>query len=280
VFEAIEKKPYADGLRTAVLAPLGMAESTVRPREALARPHALGHILEGGALRTQRTPANDTRIWPAGYLWTSAADMSHALSALLSEGRVEGLPGLPATVIARVSRPHTPMPNVFVGGQYGYGLMIYRDRGTLMYEHGGTLPGFSSILRVAPERRVGLAILANLDNAPLRRVAGSVMAKALGLPDQSPPVRQETAVTVEEMKPFLGRYTNRGSAELMVRDGRVMLSLDDSPPLAVSRIGDDRYLARPKPDIAGPEFVLRPSTNTTPPFLHLALWAYVPPRTQ
>ena len=100
--------------------------------------------------------------------------MSRALSALMSQGRVTGRRGLPPTVDRDASAaPHAPMPNIFAGGQYGYGLMIARDRDMLFYEHGGTLPGFSSILRIAPERRLGIAILTNLDNAPLRRVAQS-----------------------------------------------------------------------------------------------------------
>jgi hypothetical protein len=79
------------------------------------------------------------------------------------------------------------------------------------------------------------------------------------------------------MKPLLGRYLNRGSAELLARDGQVMLSLDDSPPFAVTRIGVNRYLARPKPEIAGPEFVLEPATKDAPAYLHFALWAYTRP---
>jgi hypothetical protein len=82
-------------------------------------------------------------------------------------------------------------------------------------------------------------------------------------------------VTPEELQPLLGRYVNRGSAELLVRDGQVMLSLDDGPPLAVSRIGPNRYLARPKPGVPGPEFVLQPATKDAPAYLHFALWAFV-----
>src|SRR4029079_12031221 len=144
-------------------------------------------------------------------------DMSLALSALMAKGRVKDRLGLSPAVVSTVSSPHSPMPNVFVGGHYGYGLMIARDRGMLFYEHGGTLPGFSSILRIAPERRLGIAILANLANAPLRRIAQVVMAKALSLPELTTPARRESPVTPEEMTPLLGRYVNRGSAELLVR---------------------------------------------------------------
>lgn len=273
--ESMSRKGFAEALRASTLGPLGMELSTIRLSEALARPHGVGHRLDGEATTAIRPPANDTRIWPAGYLWNHATDMSRALSALINEGRVSGHRGLPATIIDRVTSPQAPMPNVFVGGHYGYGLMIARDRGVLIYEHGGTLPGFSSILRIAPERRLGIAILTNLDNAPLRRIAQVVTTKALGLPDAPPPARQEPAVTAAEMKPLLGRYENRGTAELAIRGGEVVLLLDDGPPLTVTRVGVNRYLARPKPGAPGPEFVVQPPTNGAPGYLHLGLWAYV-----
>jgi CubicO group peptidase (beta-lactamase class C family) len=271
--EAIRRQPFADALADTTLDPLGMAGSTLRPAVARARPHAVGHRLDAATVVTLPTPVNDTRIWPSGYLWTNADDLSRALTALLHEGRLPGHQGLALSVIRRVSQPHTPMPNVFVGGHYGYGLMIARDRGTLIYEHGGTMPGFSSMVRMAPERGLGLAILTNLDNAPLRRVAQSVMATTLGLPDLVPPARTETPVTADEMKPLLGRYENRSSADLAVGDGRVVLVLDGGPAMTVTRIGEHRYLARPAPDVAGPEFVVQQAANGVP-YLHLALWAY------
>ena len=215
---------------------------------------------------------NDTSIWPAGYLWTTAAEMLNPLR-MLATGALDR-PGVPATVVGRMSAPHTPLPNVFAGGHYGYGLMLARDHGIRILEHGGTQRGFSAILRVAPERRFGIVILTNLDNAPLRRIAQTVMADALGLPPGTPPTRTETAVTLDEMSSFVGLYRNRGTAEIAVRDGRVVLILDGGAAMAVSRIGERRYLARPKPDVAGPEFVLQPATATSPAYLHLALWAY------
>jgi CubicO group peptidase (beta-lactamase class C family) len=272
--EALRKQPYADALADTTLTPLGMTQSVVRPAHALARPHAVGHRLEKTAIVALRTPANDTRIWPAGYLWTNATDVSRALYALLSEGRVKGHRGIRPSVVTRVASAHTPMPNIFVGGHYGYGLMIARDRGIRIYEHGGTMPGYSALLRMAPDRRFGIAVLTNLDNAPLRRIVPTVMARALSLPEDSVPAREESAVSPDELKTLLGRYQNRGTADVAVQNGNVTLSLDGSPPFAVTRIGENRYLARPKPGIAGPEFVLQPAANGAPPYLHFALWAY------
>lgn len=272
--EGLQKRPFADAMRELVFAPLGMTKSTLRLSVATAASHALGHRLEGDKLTVVRPIANDTRIWPAGYMWSNANDISRALYALMHNGRVDGRQAIPESVVARVMTPHTPMPNVFVGGHYGYGLMIGRDRGVLMYEHGGTLPGFSSIMRFAPERGVGVAVLTNLDNAPLRRIAQNVVAKALALPPAPPPARKDTPVTPDELKGMLGMYRNRGTAELTVKDKQVVLILDGGPAFAVSRLEGNRFLARPAPNVPGPEFVLEPARGNAPAYLHFALWAY------
>jgi CubicO group peptidase (beta-lactamase class C family) len=272
--EGLVKRPFADSMNALVFTPLGMSRSTLRPSVATGTAHALGHRPDGDKISVIRSIANDTRLWPAGYMWSNANDLSRALSALIHQGRVDGKQAISASVIARVMTPHTPMPNVFVGGHYGYGLMMGRDRGVLMHEHGGTLPGFSSIMRFAPERGIGIAILSNFDNAPLRRIAQNVVAKALALPDLAALARSDTPVTPEEMKELLGVYRNRGTAELSIRENRVVLILDDGPALQVSRLEANRYLARSAPNAPGPEFVLERAAGDAPAYLHFALWAY------
>lgn len=270
--ENLRAKPYADALADTLLTPLRMRRSTMRPARAQQQPHAVGHRRTESGLSTIRDLDNDTSLWPAGYLWSSAGEWRSLLSLLVLEGHQAY--GLPPAPFKAATTPQTPMPNVFVGGHYGYGLMLATDRGTRVYEHGGTQRGFSSILRVAPDRRLGIVLMTNLDNAPLRRIAQTVMADALALAPETPPARKETAVAVQDVNTLVGVYRNRGTAELAVREGRVVLILDEGAPMPVSRIGEDRYLARPKPDLAGPEFVLRPPSGAIPAYLHFALWAY------
>ena len=268
--EHLRKKPYADALRDAVLEPLGMRRSTLRvPPEGT---RAVGHRIEQSGTVPVMELDEDASLWPAGYLWSTAGELATLLPALVVKGSVVG--GIPSSAIARLATPHTPMPNVFVGGHYGYGLMIANDRDTRIYEHGGTQRGFSSILRIAPDRQLGLVILTNLDGAPLRRVAQTVMAEALGVSKDVPVVHKETAVTPDEMRSLVGIYRNRGTAEIAVREDRVVLILDGGAPMPVSRIDENRYLARPRPDVAGPQFVLQPATPTSSAYLHFALWAY------
>jgi CubicO group peptidase (beta-lactamase class C family) len=269
--EELHKRPFADALKNAGLMPVGMASSVLRPADVAQRQHAIGHRLDQQVVHAIREFDNDASLWPAGYLWSNASDMSRVLTMLVPGG---GGSAISKTVVTRMTSSHAPMPNVFVGGHYGYALMLASDRGTRIYEHGGTQRGFSSLLRIAPDRRFGLVILANLDAAPLRRIAQTVMAEVLELPADLPPSRTEEPVSAAELQTFVGVYRNRGTAEIAVRDGSVALILDGGPPMAVSRIGANRYLARPKPGLAGPEFVLQPATATAPAYLHFALWAY------
>jgi hypothetical protein len=103
------------------------------------------------------------------------------------------------------------------------------------------------------------------------------MGEALGLPPAKPSARTETAVSPEQMAGWFGVHRNRGTAEIAERDGQVVLILDDGAPMTVSRICETRYLARPKPDIPGPEFVLHPASDGRPAYLHFALCAYTKP---
>jgi CubicO group peptidase (beta-lactamase class C family) len=278
-FGEITKKPFADALRASVLDPLEMRSSSFRPDDAGKRPRAVGHRGAAAAGRASpiREDDNDTRLWPAGYLWSNADDMSKLLVAITSRGRAGKRPVIAASVLDAVTARHAAMPNVFAGGHYGYGLMMSADGADRFFEHGGTAAGYSAILRVAPDRRMAFVIMTNLDNAPLRRIAQTVMSRALGLSPPPPAAREETAVSAEEVAPFLGVYRNRGTAEIAVRDGAPVLVLDGGPAMTIARIGSDRFIARVKPGAGGPEFVLRPATATAPAYLHFALWAFTRP---
>jgi CubicO group peptidase (beta-lactamase class C family) len=268
-------RPFADAVREQVLEPLGMRASAFRISDLKGRPRAAAHRASppGPPPPLPETPT-DTRGWPAGYLWSNADDMSLLLRALVSQGTGRTRPPLSPRAVVAVSTGHAAMPNVFVGGHYGYGLMIASDSGVRFFEHGGTMTGYSAILRIVPDRGVAFAILSNLDGAPLRRIAATVMARALRL-QATPPPRTESAVLLEELRPFAGLYRNRSTAEVAIRGGQAVLVLDGSSPMALTRLGADRYLARPRPGVAGPEIVLRPASGAAPAYLHFGLWAHV-----
>ncbi len=155
-----EKKPFADVMRARVLEPLGMTRTTFRPTEAMTWPLAVGHRRDKeGKFSVVRPLANDARLWPAGTLYSSAAEMGRFATALLNDGKVAGATGLPAGVVDRMRARIAEIPTT---GQ-GYGLGLFHSLST--YGHGGTMTGYVAQLDVDPAARVAVVVLTNGDNA-------------------------------------------------------------------------------------------------------------------
>jgi CubicO group peptidase (beta-lactamase class C family) len=207
-----EQKPFADLMRARVLGPLGMTRTTFRPTEAMTWPLALGHRRREGAVTVVRPLPNDARLWPAGTLYSSAAEMGRFLIALAGKGRIGPQQALPPAVVDQMLTPHMPMPTV--GSDYGYGLELDQFRGQRRAGHGGSMTGYAAVMGVLPDRRLGAAVLANGDGALLSAVADRALELALGTPavPASPapasPRLQPFVLSSDKLAGYLGSFTN------------------------------------------------------------------------
>lgn len=175
-----EKRPFADVMRTRVLDPLGMTRTTFRPTEAMTWPLAVGHRRDkDGKFSVVRPLANDARLWPAGTLYSSAAEMGRFATALLNDGKVAGATALPAGVVDRMRARIAEIPTT---GQ-GYGLGLFHSRSA--YGHGGTMTGYAAQVDVDPTARLAVVVLTNGDNASPAAMASAGRALALAFRDQS-----------------------------------------------------------------------------------------------
>jgi CubicO group peptidase (beta-lactamase class C family) len=268
--------PFAELMRRRVFTPLGMTRSTLRPVEAMKWPLAMGHQKGvGGAFNVVRPMAHDTRLWPAGYVFTTAADLARFAKAFLDGGRASGSTGLHADISGRMLTPHVELPNLYDGGHYGYGTFQFTMRGQKVAEHAGSMTGFAAILRTVPEQDFAVLVLSNAE-APAARTAEAAMETLLPLTANAPftsdgPVQ---AMAPAEMASYAGRYENRGTFELSVDKGSLVMRQNDGPALRVSKVGANRFVA------AGPEnrprlrFLLSPAGAGGPAYLHFALWAF------
>jgi CubicO group peptidase (beta-lactamase class C family) len=94
--------------------------------------------------------AHDTRLWPAGYVFTTAADLARFAVALLDEGRIDGRAVLRAETPRAMLQPHAALPNLYDNGSYGYATFQFTMRGQRVAEHAGAMPGFTALLRTIP----------------------------------------------------------------------------------------------------------------------------------
>ena len=273
--EAAGGKPYADRMEKILFRPLGMTRTTLRPTLAMTYPLAMGHAAqEKEAPKVVRPLADDTRLWPAGYAFTTLADLSRFAIALLNDGRVDGKQALPIGVAAKLLTPHVEIPtNVFVHGAYGYGLILQDDRGLRRAEHGGELPGYIAEIRMFPERRLAVIVLDNRDGARFQKTFDAAFDLLLGPKPAAAKVdKPAIPLTTEEIASYAGTYANRWSMEIVAREGKLILKRFGAE-LPITKIGERRFSVTPEGGTPQ-EFLIVPGGDGKPEYIQMFIWVF------
>ncbi|HJQ32207.1 MAG TPA: serine hydrolase domain-containing protein [Pyrinomonadaceae bacterium] len=281
VIEQVGGKPYARQVRESVIVPLGIPHSAFRLDVAMTYPFSQGHELtEDGKVKVLRPFPDNVVGWPNGFLFSSAADLARLAVALLNGGKLEGKQVIPPDVLAQMFTPHADIP---VAGRaagsvrYGYGMQLSEYRGTRLSMHDGALAGFTSIFRMAPERRFALVALGNLSEKSLDgvwRAAFELMVPA------APPATPNASVTAkhlemtaEEMKRYTGRYVNNQklACELFVKDGKLFITFtegEERDTAPVAKVGELTFVVTPAGEPPQLPFLLIPGADGRIEYLH------------
>lgn len=258
VLERASGLAYADLVKREVLDPLGMTHSTFQLKMAMTYPLALGHDMDGDdppRVAVIRPFTDSPELLPRGGLFSTAPDMALFAMALMNAPKTEASHGLAAAAILRTMDVYAAAPSDPVGGvpaqEYGLGMRITKYRGNREVGHFGGGLGYGAVVRLLPQRRVGVIILANQSNALLNRTAGATIDALLG--ESAPPnatVAKDGAaspLSPAEARALLGRYRNAGDETLVFLMQGGVLVLQDEPALRVQRVGP-RSVAALAPD--------------------------------
>jgi CubicO group peptidase (beta-lactamase class C family) len=274
VVETVSKKPFADQMSDAIFKPLGMNRTTFRPTTAMTYPLAQGHNSSGKTSPTVARPfADNSASWPAGSMFTNVLDLSRFVIAFLNGGRLEGKQVLSPAVITKLSTPQVNIPSD-QSAKYAYGLMISNYRGVRIVEHGGSRSGYGSVIKMSPEHRFGVIILGNRTGVALNKTAEKAMELMLPLkPKDAAPAKQDVQMSASEMANYVGRYGQREvTFEILVRDGKLFLK-QGSNESAISKVGENRFIAVPPGSSNPVNFVLVPGPDGKSEYLHAGLRA-------
>ena len=275
------RRPFGDLIRDHLLRSLGMTKATMRPREVPTLARAQGHKLtvKGDSVVVVRPIADDTRIWPAGYLYTSANEAARFVIALLNRGRVDGRQVLPAAVADSMLATHVHLPGMPNGTRYGYGMLLDTLRGYESAWHPGSMPGFSTLVRMIPSEHVGVVIIANRDEVRLDRVAESALEDALrpaGVPfavTTPVAVRLTDAARYVKLADYVGTYANRFSFELAMKDGSLVLRRFGTE-LPVVPLGGNLFAVQPPGAPTVERFRVMPAAGSRPAYAEMFLWTF------
>ena len=164
ILERIYDRPWQEIVHDAVLAPVGMPQTSARlstmDRAQIAEPHFMG--VDGW--RRIELLKDDANMHAAGGHFASAIDLGRYLAAQISGGVIDGRRVLPEAAIAETHRLHVAQDREF--GPYhrhawGFGWDIGTYAGDTIFHRFGAFDGYRSHVSFMPQHDFGVVVLVN-----------------------------------------------------------------------------------------------------------------------
>lgn len=234
VVEAVSGEPYAAYVTRHILEPLGMKDTSVASPDPadrrLARPY--GRRMPDGS----RAPAPyvDTRgITAAANMTTSVTDLARFAMLQLRDGAADGAQILRGSTIREMQRVHWLEPDWQAG--WGLGFRIQRAGGKTSFGHGGSLPGYRTLLRIWPADKLAVIVMTNADDGNPEQFVDRAQ-QYVGPPIAKAMARDDGRAPDPAWQRYVGRYRNRWSdvQVLLVDDGLLFIEPGLPDPLAMA----------------------------------------------
>lgn len=239
---------WAELVRTRLLEPLGMRDTTAGVVHTLAPNHATGHAEIAGVEQPIRNKKGMS-TFPAGGVNSTARDIAKWLLFQLGDGTWDGKRVISAAAMTEMHSPQNIIPTTAemraargVKGfaAYGLGWQIMDFRGHPMFWHSGGADGMPTYMAILPEDKIGVAVFVNTWSAPTLHgtIAGRVLDVLLKTgfdttptPKRTDPPPAEKPLRVEGTSPsrplaeYAGTYENKLHGAMVVREENGKLSL-------------------------------------------------------
>ena len=197
VVEAASGKDYEDFLRSRILNPLGMANSGIDHSDAILPKRAAGYApTENGVANADYTYMGIPR--GAGAMYSTTADLLKWQQGLFGGKLLK-----PESLAEYVTPAEFDMGD---DSKYALGVAVTRsDEGT-MYSHSGGIEGFNAWLGYDPDRKLTVAVLANLNGGAANTIGARLMTLARGGAVQLASERVAVEADPDTLGEYLGTY--------------------------------------------------------------------------
>ncbi len=172
VIEKLSGNPWPDEVRRRVMVPLGLEHTRIPTDNTLPVPYAEGYALgtatgpffHRGDVRHRVTETSPSWWGPAGCVVSTLADLGRMCEPL-ARGDL-----LSETMRAELHR----WTQADQAG-FDYGFHIERTRGRI--GHDGDVPGYQTVMRYLPERRITVVAMCNLYGWSIRGMPANALAE-------------------------------------------------------------------------------------------------------
>ncbi|MFL6197204.1 MAG: serine hydrolase [Thermoanaerobaculia bacterium] len=175
LMEQITGKSWEDNVRERIFAPLGMTRSNFSATESAKSPDfSQPYQEEDGKILPM--PFYDAPLTgPAGSIDSSANDMAKWVQIHLSDGTVGGRRLINGATLADLHEPRiiidAPIERPELSRlSYALGWFVDAYRGHERVSHGGNIDGFSSLVTLMPQDKLGMVVLTNMDRTEMPEI--------------------------------------------------------------------------------------------------------------
>jgi CubicO group peptidase (beta-lactamase class C family) len=236
-----------------IFKPLGMKSTNLAIREMQrAKDYALGYEYIKSTKETKRLPMREiTHIAPAGSINSSAREMAAWVRLMLGGGVFEGKRLVSEKAFAELVKPQMKITDKV---HYGLGWFVREREGRKVYDHGGNIDGFSSMVAFAPAEKLGFAYLSNANGSPLASTVREIVWKHLiGKPSgssKSEAVAEGAAKVEPQGEAGVYRLAEANlNIEFSFGDGKLTAKVPGQPHYPMENVAGRRYkLGAPAPD--------------------------------
>jgi CubicO group peptidase (beta-lactamase class C family) len=164
--ENVSGLTFADYIEKNILTPLGMCDTGQEDNERIIERRAAGYKYVDGCWSNAAYIAMSVPF-AAGSYYSTIDDL------LRWERALHRAEPVGAETLRAMFKDH--------GHSYGFAWAIYRQFGRLLWSHCGGINGFSSVISHYPDEELTIVLLANLQAAPVQKMASELAALHFGL---------------------------------------------------------------------------------------------------
>jgi len=241
-----EKSTWEKTIANRFFKPLGMKSSNTSVKEMQkTADFASGYNIKEKV--AAKVPMRDlASIAPAGAINSNVEDMAQWVRLMLGSGVFEGKRLVSERGFEEITRKHIAMGT----SDYALGWMLSRWGGQKLLSHGGGIDGFTSLVSLMPERKIGLVILTNVSGSTLpQSVQDAIYSNLVNKPQ---PVVAEAGVSEPpgDPKSEVGKYSSGGiTIEVVLKEGKLFGIAPAQPEYPLTNIGGRKYkIGSPAPD--------------------------------
>ncbi|MDI6691193.1 MAG: serine hydrolase [Candidatus Bathyarchaeota archaeon] len=227
VIEKLSGMSYEDYVKRNVLEPLEMNRSFFKWEDVesdldVATPYI---ITRDGECKKSVYPYG---ISADGGLISNVLDLARYITMFLNRGTYKGNTLVSPSFIEEMEKPRINLPlQIFGGESYGYGLSITPNfLGNKLVSHGGSVLVYTAYMGYIPEKKMGIALMANGSGYPLSQIGLYGLALMLNEnPENLPFIKIERVY--DELTGLYETYKGTMQAQVVSKGGILQIEIKD-----------------------------------------------------